>query len=168
MVVLFAGEVENEGEMIRITRQTDYAIVLLTYMAQKPATQVHTARDVARAARLPLPMASKILKMLAREGILVSTRGVKGGYGLAEPPSRISVTRVIRAIEGPMGMTECSTTPGSCEQEPVCPVRVNWQRISGAVLEALDRIPLTEMIGPPPPVLLQVGRGRASDRRSAP
>jgi FeS assembly SUF system regulator len=133
--------------MIRITRQTDYGIVLLAYLASLPSDSILTARDAARECRLPVPMVSKILKTLAREGILVSHRGVKGGYGLAKQPSAITVGDVIGALEGPIGMTECSTVSGSCEQEPLCPVRVNWQRISHAVRGALEKIPLSEMVG---------------------
>ena len=120
--------------MIRITRQTDYGIILLTYLAGRPAELVHTARDVAEAAGLPLPM-----------------------YGLAQPPESITLAQVIRALEGPIGMTDCASTPGSCEWEPRCPVKVNWQRISGAVREALDKIPLSEMVGSAGRQLLSVG-----------
>ena len=143
--------------MIRITRQTDYGIILLTYLAGRPAELVHTSRDVAEAAGLPLPMVSKILKVLAREGLLVTKRGVKGGYRLAQPPESITLAQVIRALEGPIGMTDCASTPGSCEWEPRCPVKVNWQRISGAVREALDKIPLSEMVGSAGRELLSVG-----------
>jgi FeS assembly SUF system regulator len=133
--------------MIRITRQTDYGIVLLAYLAGLPSDSILTARDAARECRLPVPMVSKILKTLAREGILHSHRGVKGGYSLAKHPTAITVGDVIGALEGPIGMTECSTTPGSCGQEPLCPVRINWQRISHAVRGALEKIPLSEMVG---------------------
>ena len=139
--------------MIRITRQTDYGIVLLSQMARGPLEEVHTAKDSARRSGLPLPMASKILKTLAKEGLLVSHRGVKGGYRLAATADRITVGAVINALEGPIGITECSYNPGGCEQEGCCPVRVNWQRISAAVRDALDRIPISEMTAPHPPSL---------------
>jgi len=132
--------------MIRITRQTDYGILLLSHMAAQPAHQIHTAKDAARWSSLPLPMVSKILKLLAREGVLASHRGVKGGYSLAESADRIPLTRVVEALEGPIALTECSSTPGRCEQEPCCPTRVNWQRISLAVRQALDRLVLSDMV----------------------
>lgn len=134
--------------MIRITRQTDYGILVLAHMASMPTDTVHTARDVARWSGIPQPMASKILKTLAREGMLVSHRGVKGGYSLAVHPDRITVGDVLRAMEGPVAMTECSAHPGLCGQERVCLVRVNWQRLNLAIRQALDRIPLHEMIAP--------------------
>jgi len=139
--------------MIRITRQSDYGIVLLSQMAGRPQDEVLTAKDAARRSGLPLPMASKILKALARAGLLVSHRGVKGGYSLAIAPAEISVGDVIQALEGPIGITECSFNPGGCEQEGSCPVRTNWRRISVAVRDALDRIPLSEMSSPLPPTL---------------
>jgi FeS assembly SUF system regulator len=134
--------------MIRITRQTDYGILLLSHLAGRPLDEVHTAKDAARSSSIPLPMASKILKALAKAGLLASHRGVKGGYSLAIAADRISIADVIQALEGPIGITECSFNPGGCEQEPSCPVRTNWQRISVAVRDALDRIPLSDMAVP--------------------
>jgi FeS assembly SUF system regulator len=152
--------------MIRITRQTDYGIVILAYLATRPGDQIHTARDVAAGCRLPLPMVSKILKALAREGILLSHRGVKGGYSLGKRPDELSVAGVIQALEGPIGFTECAWSPGSCEQESGCPTRVNWQRISHAIRETLERIPLAEMVGTPRPTLISLG-DRSRDKAPA-
>jgi FeS assembly SUF system regulator len=154
--------------MIRITRQTDYGIILLAYLASRPPEQILTARDAAQECRLPVPMVSKILKTLAREGILVSHRGVKGGYGLGRVPERITIGDIIGALEGPIGMTECSSTPGSCVQEPLCPVRINWQRISLAVRGALEQIPLSEMMGSPRPSLLAMGPPPSVDEAEEP
>jgi FeS assembly SUF system regulator len=134
--------------MIRITRQTDYGILLLSQMASRPMTEVHTAKHAALQSKIPLPMASKILKALARRGLLVSHRGVKGGYRLAAAAERISIADVIQALEGPIGITECSFNPGACGQEGSCPVQSNWQRISLAMRDALDRIPLSDMVLP--------------------
>ena len=133
--------------MIRITKQTDYAILLLTYVASQEPERVHTSRSLAEWSRLSLPMVSKILKPLSRQGIMVSTRGVKGGYTLARPADQITVGEIIRAIEGPIGMTPCISDPGSCEQETFCPVKVNWERISRAVRNAVDEVLLSEMFG---------------------
>ena len=131
--------------MIRITRQTDYGILLLSQMASHPLLEVHTAKHAAQQSHIPLPMASKILKALAKAGLLVSQRGVKGGYRLATSADHISLADVIQALEGPIGITECSFNPGACEQEGCCPVQSNWKRISLAMRDALGRISLSEM-----------------------
>ena len=132
--------------MIRITRETDYGIVLLSHLATGPSREIHTARGLSSWAELPLPMVSKILKALARSGILLSHRGAKGGYSLARRPEEVSVGDVIRALEGPVGITECASTPGSCDQESICPIRCRWQEISGAVREFLEKIPISHLI----------------------
>ena len=134
--------------MIRITRQTDYGILLLSQMASRPLDEVHTAKYAAQQSKIPFPMTSKILKALAKGGLLVSNRGVKGGYRLAVSAEHISIGDVIQALEGPFGITECSFNPGACEQEGTCPVQSNWKRISLAMLDALDRIPLSDMVVP--------------------
>ena len=137
--------------MIRITRQTDYGILLLSHMATGPLDEIHTAKDVARLSKISLPMVSKTLKALARAGLVVSQRGVKGGYSLAKQASRISIGDVIEALEGPIGITECSFNPGGCEREGHCPVQTNWQRISVAMREALEKIPISELSLPHTP-----------------
>jgi FeS assembly SUF system regulator len=153
--------------MIRITKQTDYGIVLLTHLAAHAERQFN-APDLAAEARLPLPMVSKILKLLAREGLLVSHRGVKGGYGLARSPEAISMAEIVSALEGPIALTECIVDGGDCAYEPLCKVRSNWQRINEAVLGALSDITLAEMALPGAGKLVTLGRGGAAAMQAAP
>lgn len=131
--------------MLRITKQTDYGIMLLAWMADVHGGRPLSARDAADWSGLSLPMASKILKSLARCGIVVSHRGAGGGYELAHSPETISVASVVRALEGPISMVECGVHPGQCEQEANCPVRVNWARINTEVERALERVPISQM-----------------------
>ena len=130
--------------MIRLSRLTDYGIVLMSYMATHPE-RVHTAPEVAAGAHLPVPTVSKLMRLLVKEGVLVSHRGVKGGYGLARGPEEISVARIISALEGPIGLTMCAGSSGDCSHEPLCPVRRPWQRINQVILQALEKIRLSEM-----------------------
>ena len=135
--------------MIRMTRLSDYGIVLLTYFARDPDHTMHSARDVATTARLPLPTVNKILKALTRKGLLISHRGVKGGYNLARAPEEISVADIITATEGPVALTQCTVSlPGLCVQESCCPVHGNWQKINEAIRQALDGVKLSEMARP--------------------
>ncbi len=151
--------------MLRMSRLTDYGIVLLAHLAEAGREELHNARELAAGTELPLPAVSKILKGLARGGLLVSHRGVKGGYALARAPERISVAQVIDVLEGPIALTECSAHPGTCAQESSCRVRDPWQRINQAVRETLARVTLADLVregGPaliPPDSLLQAGSG---------
>jgi len=134
--------------VIRLSRLTDYAIVLMAHLAGCREGDPHNAREVAVETQLPAPAVSKILKRLAREGLLLSHRGAKGGYELARSPDRISAAEIITALEGPIGLTECAVHPGQCVQEASCHVREPWQRINGVVREALTRVTLEELATP--------------------
>ena len=137
--------------MLRITKQTDYGIMLLAHLAALPPGRIVSARDAADGTGISLPMVSKILKNLARSNIVESHRGVGGGYSLTGPPQGTTLAGVIRALEGPISMVECGAQPGQCDQEPTCPVRVNWARVNREVELALERVPITEMVTPEDP-----------------
>ena len=135
--------------MIRLSRLSDYGIVLMAHLAGLDRDDPHAAREIAGAAGLPLPVASKLLKALAREGLLVSHRGAKGGYTLARRPEEISTAQMITALEGPIGLTECTVHPGECAQESSCHVREPWQRINDVVRTALSEVSLADLAQPP-------------------
>ncbi len=132
--------------MIRLTKEADYGIMLLGHIAAQPVGQIHTAREVAALSGVPLPMVSKILGSLARGEILTGHRGVGGGFSLDTDPRTITVAQVIRAIEGPISMVQCGAEPGACEHEPTCPTRINWTRINRQIEQALDQVPISEML----------------------
>ena len=132
--------------MIRVTRLTDYGIVLLTRFACEEPANVLSARELSSQSGIPLPTVSKILKALTRGGILESQRGTQGGYRLARPPAEISVAAVVEALEGPIALTECTADDDTeCGIETSCPVRTNWQRITDAIRDALQAVSLEEM-----------------------
>ncbi|MCA9502643.1 MAG: Rrf2 family transcriptional regulator [Myxococcales bacterium] len=110
------------------------------------APPARNARDLAESADLPVPMVSKILKALAREGILVSQRGSKGGYQLARPPEDLTVADMIRVLEGPVALTDCAIGPSLCEHESLCAVREPWQVISRVVERALADVTLADLV----------------------
>jgi Rrf2 family protein len=93
-----------------------------------------------------MPTVAKVLKDLAREGVLMSERGVHGGYRLARPPGEITVLQIIRALEGPVSLTACvDGTEGNCDVESLCPMRGNWDRVNRAIRGALESVSLAEM-----------------------
>jgi len=131
--------------MFRISRITDYGIVILAQLAAQNDDAAHNSRVLSDQTQLPTPVVSKILKTLTREGLLDSVRGSKGGYRLARPPAQISVVEMITALEGPVGMTECASHPGACSMESSCGLQGPWQRINGAVQDALEKITLADL-----------------------
>lgn len=136
--------------MLRVSKLTDYATVVMTCLAHAPES-VHSAVELAERAHLELPTASKLLKTLSHAGLVESFRGVRGGYRLARAPQKITIADVVAAMEGPFGMTECSAHAGLCGHEPHCSVRGNWRRISDAIETALRGVTLADMVADAPP-----------------
>ncbi len=135
--------------MFRISKLTDYATVVMTLLAEQP-DGVHSAAELAARARLEPPTVAKLLKTLAQAGLVAATRGARGGYRLARPAGEISLADIVAAMEGPIGVTECSLHVGQCDHESHCGVRGNWRRISEIVENALRGVSLAEMLAPPP------------------
>src|SRR5882724_12661079 len=107
--------------MIRLDKLTDYGLLLLTCMVRSRDVTLRTARDLAAESGLPLPTVSRLLQDLLKGGLLVSQRGIKGGYALAKKPHEISVGDVIAALEGPIAFTVCSSgVAGQCDLESHC------------------------------------------------
>lgn len=134
--------------MLRLTRVTDYGILLMTQLA-KHADGVEVARltanNLALSTRVPAPTVSKILQSLLHAGLLDSERGAHGGYRLTRASSDISVRDIIHCLEGHIALTECNLEQGECEQQPFCSTSNNWKRINTAIHDALEGISLADM-----------------------
>lgn len=152
-----------------MNKLTDYGVVLLTRLAAAPEGGVN-ARELARETRIPLPTVGKLLKLLVKEGILVSHRGTKGGYALSRPCDQITIAEIIRALEGPIAVTDCGES--TCELETGCPTRPHWLVVNRTILGALQNLTLREMTGPVRPQLplpaLQAASPKSAVHRSAP
>lgn len=133
--------------MLKLSKLADYATVLMTLVARS-ADQVHTGIELAERSGIPAPTVAKLLKALARGGLLQSLRGAHGGYRLARPAAEISVADIIAALEGPIGVTECASHPGDCTLESACSTRANWRLINVAIRQALEAVSLAQMATP--------------------
>jgi FeS assembly SUF system regulator len=134
--------------MLRISKLTDYGIVLLARFAAAARDAQLSAREMAEATELPLPVVSKMLKELASAGLLESLRGAKGGYRLVRAPDAITVAEIVHALEGPIALMACTAGPGHCDQEARCTVQEPWHRINRAVHDALSRVTLADLARP--------------------
>ena len=131
--------------MLRISKLTDYATVLLAALSSEPASP-HSASGLAERTGIAAPTVSKLLKELQRAGLVRSTRGARGGYQLARPASDISAAEIIDAVEGPVALTECASDEGHCGLEAHCSVGHSWQQVSHAIRRSLAEVPLTTLI----------------------
>ncbi|MCC7258825.1 MAG: SUF system Fe-S cluster assembly regulator [Gammaproteobacteria bacterium] len=133
--------------MLRISRITDYGTMILVHLVASSG-QVCSASDVAAGTRVALPTVQKILKLLTRSGLVVSSRGAEGGYSLGKPADTISAADILDVLDGPVAITECSHSDSQCELESHCQVGGSWQKINKAIRVALDEITLADLARP--------------------
>jgi len=143
--------------MLRISKLTDYATVIMADLAGRDG-ECCSSPVVAESTRLEAPTVAKVLKTLARAGLIESVRGVNGGYRLSQPASSISVAAIIRAMEGPIALTECGLEPGRCSREHDCHLKGNWQRIGETVERALETLSLADLSSPGAPRIRLIER----------
>lgn len=134
--------------MVRVTKLTDYGIALMVRLAEEENGRQLTAQDLSEAMSIPLPTVRKLLKTLARDGLLESTRGAAGGYRLARDPDAITLMELVTVLEGPVAMTECSTGDAcDCALERVCGLKENWSWINRQFRNTLENYSLAQMAG---------------------
>jgi len=130
--------------MLKLSRLTDYAVAALVRLSA--AEGVETSPGIAAAIGVPEPTVAKVLKALAGQGLVISTRGARGGYRLGRPLSGIAVAEVICAIDGPIALTSCVEGATSiCESQSLCPVAGRWGPVNEAIRKALTDITLADM-----------------------
>jgi FeS assembly SUF system regulator len=132
--------------MIILSKLADYGVIVASHLAAKSPDQVN-AMHLAADTRLPQTTVAKVLKLLAKAGIVTAIRGAAGGYRLARLPGEISVAEIIAAIDGAFGMTQCTGKLEPCERLHFCPTRPHWHRINQAVEQALEQVTLADMTG---------------------
>ncbi len=132
--------------MLRVCKLTDYASVILAYRASHPQ-QRFSAASLAEAVLLPQATVSKLLKLLAKDGLLKASRGKQGGYALARPARQISVAEIVCALEGPIALTECCINKDLCRLEQNCDVCTGWKGINLAIYNTLASTTLDKLLG---------------------
>ena len=150
--------------MLSLTRKTDYALVGLTYLAQRGRAQAGpiSAREIADRFELPQPLLMNILKELSGAGLLRSTRGANGGYELADDPASITLLRVVSAMEGPVRFAACcsdcsglahpepaavdAAAEESCPIESNCMIRTPIRRLHHKLTRFLHEVTLADLL----------------------
>lgn len=138
--------------MFKISRLTDYGVVLLCHLAQnqKKGTP-SSARDLALASGLPLPTVSKLLKILARRKVIVAHRGTLGGYEFMQNPHEVSVLSLIEAFEGKPATTACmSESSDICAIDSSCVHKGGWLLVHRKIARLLSQISLAELMAEKP------------------
>ena len=90
--------------MLRFTKRADYGLMAIHYIAMHDGLGAISAKRIAEESGIPQELLAKILQRLAKQRLIVSQNGPKGGYVLTRRPAEISVGEVIRALEGPINI----------------------------------------------------------------
>lgn len=139
--------------MLKLTKKADYGLIALRHLACQAKTG--SAKEIADRYRIPLPLLSKVLQTLVRNGLLVSEQGATGGYRLARDPHEITALEVIRSIDGPIILTQCFTEhdePTECDQSELCPVREPLRKVHEGILRLLSGITISDLSSDDMPV----------------
>lgn len=132
--------------MFRLSKMSDYAVVVLSELGREGVSAKRSAGDLAAATGIAEPTVAKVLKLLGAAGLVTSQRGAQGGYRIARPLSRTAIADVIVAVEGPIALAACvDGATGCCEAEGTCPVRGRWDPVNAAIRRALSEITLADM-----------------------
>ena len=141
--------------MLKLTKKADYGLIALKHLAEVSQAEgkaaASSAKDIADAYALPQEALAKILQKLVKASLLVSHHGTNGGYALAREATRISAYEVIRAIDGPMLFTSCTTHKGECQQSSKCNVKEPLAKVSESIQQVLKRISIADMMDPSGP-----------------
>lgn len=154
-MVLYAQIIirDTSNPMLRLGKLTDYAMLILSWMAKEPQA-ILSAASIAEALYLPMPTVSKILKILSEAKLVSSVRGAEGGYHLARVATEITVADVIAAMEGDLAMTECCESVNLCAIKSSCVMKANWQQINKMIHSLLSKLTIIDMTEPLPRGLL--------------
>ena len=129
--------------MLRLSRMTDYGVVLLSRLGEHEPTSV---KALARETGVPPPSAAQILRRLVQGGLVLSRQGAQGGYLLARSPRAITLAQIIGALEGPIALTACvDESEQDCGSAGLCPVHGWWDEANRAVVSALSGLTLADV-----------------------
>jgi Rrf2 family protein len=127
-----------------ITRNTDYALRAICYIAQQK--QVVTVTELVKILGVPRPFMRKILQRLSKERVLDSYKGQAGGFKLKIGPARIFVIQIMRIFQGPVGLNGCFLKKDICPNKGKCVLRKKIHAIEDDALRQLKRINIASLI----------------------
>ncbi len=141
--------------MLRFTKRADYGLMAIHYIAAHETLGAVSAKRIADEFAIPHELLAKILQRLAKQRLIVSQNGPKGGYVLARRPRDITVGQVVRALEGPINIVSC-LEDSDCPQMQRCTLRRPVRKIQAAISQMLDTMSLAELVGEDVPELLAI------------
>lgn len=133
---------------MQISRQTDYAVRTMEFLARIPAGVLVQTREIARKQDIPEKYLPSIVRTLATAGLLKTMRGNHGGIRLARPPEDITLKDIVEAIDGPVILNRCQIKPGECESSNSnrCTLHRFWERVTADVQRQLSAVSIGDLV----------------------
>lgn len=122
---------------MQITRQADYAVRAVQYLAGLSNGRRAPTSEIARKQHIPPSFLAKIVSQLSVAGVVQTSRGARGGVSLARPSEEISLLEVVEAIDGPIALNECVLDPKACVFGDSCTVHEVWCKAQAELVEKL-------------------------------
>ncbi|HPC22218.1 MAG TPA: Rrf2 family transcriptional regulator [Phycisphaerae bacterium] len=133
--------------MLSLTKKSEYALIAICHLA-RVGERVVSAREIAELHQVPLPLLMNILKQLNQAGCVNSVRGARGGYSLAVPAETLTLSAVLRAVEGPVRLVNCApvgTGSRVCERAGICSIRSPIHKLHHQFLRFLDEVTVSDV-----------------------
>lgn len=131
---------------MHVTSGADYGLRGLLYLAKQPTGRLVVASEIAEAENMPEYFFSKIFQHMAKAGLVSSVRGSSGGFSLARPKEDITVLEAIEAVEGPINMSKCVSSPESCAKSGTCPFHTYLKEGRDSLVSVLGRYTLADAL----------------------
>ena len=138
---------------MQITRQADYAVRAVLYLAHLGTSERAATSTIAEEQRIPPSFLAKIISQLSIAGLLHTSRGARGGVTLAREPQDISLLEVIEAIDGPVSLNGCVLWPDECRRSKGCRMHKAWERAQEQMMAVLDDVTLDKLAAAPQPAV---------------
>ena len=145
--------------MFKLSKKADYGLIAVKHLATHRNAHACSASEIADEYGISTTLMAKVLQKLAREGVVQARHGASGGYQLSRDPGQISALEVISAIDGPVLITSCVTSHGTCDATPRCSVREPLRRVNESILHVLGAVTISQMSeDPTEPALVELGK----------
>jgi FeS assembly SUF system regulator len=135
------------GLMLKISKLTDYGVVVLNVLAEAGAVKL-SGEDIAGKTGLAMPTVRKVMKALADSGLVIAQRGARGGYRIARAPAQIRMLDIVQAFEGPVALTDCAANEDVCDITHSCSLSSNWGGVNQLITQVLARVTLNDIRQP--------------------
>jgi len=138
--------VNNEVKSMKLSTKGRYATRALLDLALHQEEEPVLLRDIAQRQQISLQYLEHLITPLIGAGIVLSTRGPRGGISLARPPEGIKLSEVIELLEGSIAPVECVNNPGICARSELCATRDIWDELKKAMTGVLESTTLQDLV----------------------